>query len=74
MSFDTVDTHNNPGWLNRVLARKKEAELGVAFGTSAAGTAVLRSGGPVRGRRAGATGMKLAVHGASGLSGEDAET
>jgi hypothetical protein len=36
MSFDAVDT-SNPDWLNRVLARKKEAELRVAFSTSAAG-------------------------------------
>jgi hypothetical protein len=30
MSFDTVAAEN-PDWLNRLLARKKEAEVGVAF-------------------------------------------
>jgi hypothetical protein len=39
MSFDAVGD-GNPDWLNRVLARKKEAELGVAFRNSAAGAAI----------------------------------
>jgi hypothetical protein len=39
MSFDAV-ANANPDWLNRVLTRKKEAELGVAFRASAAGAAI----------------------------------
>jgi hypothetical protein len=39
MSFDAVDSRN-PDWLNRVLARKKEAELGAAFRAAAAGNAI----------------------------------
>jgi hypothetical protein len=39
MSFDAVDPRN-PDWLNRVLARRKEARLGVDFRTSAAGAAI----------------------------------
>jgi hypothetical protein len=39
MSFDAV-VDANPDWLNRVLACKKESELGVAFRASAAGTAI----------------------------------
>ncbi len=39
MNFEQVVTAN-PDWLNRLLARKKECELGVAFRTSAAGTAI----------------------------------
>jgi hypothetical protein len=35
MSFDAV-VDGNPDWLNRVLARKKEAQLGVDFHASAA--------------------------------------
>jgi hypothetical protein len=39
MSFDVVAA-NNPDWLNRVLARKTEAERGVAFRASPAGQAI----------------------------------
>lgn len=39
MSFDQV-VEANPDWLNRLLARKKECELGVAFRASAAGLAI----------------------------------
>jgi len=39
MDFEAV-ANANPDWLNRVLARRKEAELGVAFRASAAGTAI----------------------------------
>jgi hypothetical protein len=39
MSFDQV-VEANPDWLNRLLARKKECELGVAFRASAAGNAI----------------------------------
>ncbi|MDA0171418.1 N-acetylmuramoyl-L-alanine amidase [Solirubrobacter taibaiensis] len=37
MNFDRV-VPENPDWLNRVLTRKKECELGVRFRNSAAGT------------------------------------
>ena len=39
MDFDAVNA-DNPDWLNRVLARKKEAELGVRFRTTDAGAAI----------------------------------
>src|SRR5215472_6623485 len=39
MSFDVPEAAN-PDWLNRVLARKKEAELGAAFRASATGAAI----------------------------------
>jgi len=39
MSFDAVNA-DNPDWLNRVLARKKEADLGVRFRTTDAGMAI----------------------------------
>jgi hypothetical protein len=39
MSFDAV-VDGNPDWLNRLLARRKEAELGVAFRASPAGVAI----------------------------------
>ncbi|MBE2315699.1 hypothetical protein DVA67_006915 [Solirubrobacter sp. CPCC 204708] len=39
MRFDRV-VPENPEWLNRVLARKKECEVGTAFRTSARGAAI----------------------------------